>query len=223
MQNCWEEAEQLAYSIKREIQNSEHLSCSIGIAPNKLVAKIASDFKKPDGLTIVRDEEVEAFLSPMSIRKLPGIGPKTEATLARRGIQTVADLRLALSENDELYLKACGKDDTPVVEEYEIKSLGHEITFDRDTRDQSLLVRTIMDLCNEVLFETQNQGVAFRTITVRVRFDNFETHTSAHSLKALTQDGILLQREAFKLLFPYFKGKRAIRLIGVRVSNLQSQ
>lgn len=216
----FEAATQLAQTIKETIMARERLTCSVGIGPNKLIAKIASDFKKPDGLTVVRSEGVEDFLNPLPIRKLPGIGPKTEILLARRGIQTVADLRLALSADDELYKKACGLDDSPVVVAYAAKSIGHETTFPADTRDQALLTKTLLELCGEVMGEVRRAGAVFKTITVRVRFDNFETHTSSHTLRSHADDGTLLKQSALKLLFPYFRKKRLIRLIGVRVSNL---
>ncbi|MBI4135659.1 DNA polymerase IV [Candidatus Uhrbacteria bacterium] len=217
----WKEAERLARRIKKEILARERLTCSIGIGPNKLIAKIASDFKKPDGLTIVRPENAQKFLDPLPVRKLPGIGPKTEAGLARQGIKTIRDLRVSLPRSDELFERAHGIDNSPVVEEYAVKSLGHETTFEHDTRDQALLTRTLMELCDEVIDEARAEGVRFRTITVRVRFADFETHTSSHTLKQHTTDGTLLKQEALKLLYPYFKKKRMIRLIGVRVSNFK--
>ena len=215
-------AEELAKKIKIEIKKQERLTCSVGIGPNKLVAKIASDFQKPDGLTVVRPESVQEFLDPLPVRKLPGIGPKTEAELARQGIKTVQDLRVSLPRSDELFERTHGIDESPVVEEYEAKSIGRETTFAADTRDQALLTRTLMELCDEVIDEVRAEGVQFRTITVRARFADFETHTSAHTLKKPTVSGTMLKQEALKLLFPYFKKKRQIRLIGVRVSNFKS-
>lgn len=221
MKNCWEGAEEMARKIKREILEREKLTCSIGIGPNKLIAKIASDFQKPDGLTIVREGEAADFLAPLLIRRLPGIGPKTEAVLKKQGITTIGDLRLSLPQDDELLDRVWGIDHSPVVEQYDAKSLGHEITFAQDTRDQAMLTHTLMELCNEVIAEVAREGVRFKTITVRVRFDNFETHTSAFSLSTATDSGTILRQTALKLLFPYFKTKRLIRLIGVRVSRFE--
>ncbi len=221
MQNNWIAAEGLARTIKSEIKKRERLSCSVGIGPNKLIAKIASDFKKPDGLTIVRPDEVADFLAPMPVRRLPGIGPKMEKTLLGKGVKTIADLRASLPRADALFERAWGIDDSPVVSEHEMKSLGHETTFDKDTHDQALLTKTILALCDEVFRETKGERVLFRTITVRVRFDNFETHTSAHTLRTHANDGTILSREVLKLLFPYFRKKRLVRLLGVRVSNLK--
>ncbi|MBI2552736.1 DNA polymerase IV [Candidatus Uhrbacteria bacterium] len=219
--NALEEAERIARKIKMEILKRERLTCSIGIGPNKLIAKIASDFKKPDGLTVVTPERVQEFLDPLPVRRLPGIGPKTEAQLARQGIKTIRDLRVSLPRSDELFDRAHGRDDSPVVEEYEAKSVGHETTFAADTRDQALLTRTLMELCDEVMDEARKESVQFRTITMRVRFENFETHTAAYTLRHFSADGTILKREALKLLIPYLKKTRLIRLIGVRISNLQ--
>lgn len=223
IKNCWNYAEKIAREIKQEILKRERLTCSIGIGPNKLIAKIASDFKKPDGLTIVRQDKIRAFLDSMPVRKLPGIGPKSEAELLRRGIETVRELWLAVPENSELGKLAAGQDDSEVSEDYAAKSFGHEITFEKDTRDQALLTRAILELCGEVIGEIMHEKVLFRTVTIRVRFDNFETHTSSHTLRAATQNGTILQREALRLLFPYFLKRRLIRLIGVRVSNFQER
>lgn len=216
----FEAAEELARAIKNEIKKCERLSCSVGIGPNKLIAKIASDFQKPDGLTLVRANEAADFLASMPVRKLPGIGPKMEMLLSRKGIKTIADLRVSLPRADDLFERAWGIDNSPVLAEYAIKSLGHETTFDQDTRNQAALTKTALALCEEVLREARKGGITFRTISLRVRFDNFETHTSSHTLPVYTNDGTILSQEVLKLLFPYFKNKGLIRLLGVRISNL---
>lgn len=216
----WKAVEKLALQIKEAIKKRERLTCSIGIGPNKLIAKIASDFQKPDGLTIVREEQVQKFLDPLPVEKLPGVGPKTAEQLHKQGIRTILDLRLSLPKGD-LFDRAHGIDDSPVIEQYEAKSLGHETTFAQDTRDQAMLTHTLMELCDEAMAEVSREGVRFRTITVRVRFDNFETHTSACTLSTAVNAGILLKQTALKLLFPYFKTKRLVRLIGIRVSRFE--
>jgi len=222
-ERVWDEAVLLARTIKKTILKQERLTCSVGIGPNKLIAKIASDFKKPDGLTVVRLEKVREFLDPMAVRKLPGIGPKTEAQLAKRGIITVRDLWLASDPESDLGRLACGVDASSVKEEYAIKSLGHETTFEHDVRDHALLTKTILALVEEVFEEVKAGHFAFRTITVRVRFDNFETHTSTRTLSEFCKDDTILKREVLRLIFPYFHKKRLIRLIGVRVSNFKER
>ena len=140
----YEHAEEVCRAIKKEILSRERLTASVGIGPNKLIAKIASNEKKPDGLTVVREEEAEAFLEPLPVRKIPGIGPKTEAELAKLEIRLVRDLkrfsRDALQDRfgkrgAEFYDMIRGRDDTPIQESYEPKSIGEEETFDRDTLD----------------------------------------------------------------------------------------
>lgn len=223
IKNCWDETEKIAKILKHEIFQQERLTSSVGIGPNKLIAKIASDFKKPDGLTVVRPEEVADFLAPMAVRRLAGIGPKMERQLSAQGVKTIADLRLSLPKNDALFARTWGIDDSPVVPESETKSLGHEITFDQDTRDQAILTKTMLSLCDAVLDEVRKADLQFRTITIRVRFDNFETRTSSYTLPAHTHNGTIMSKEVLKLLFPYFKNKRLIRLIGVRVSNFRKE
>lgn len=217
----FEAAEELARTMKSEIKKQERLSCSVGIGPNKLIAKIASDFRKPDGLTVVRANEAANFLAPLPVRRLPGIGPKMEIALSKKGVKTIADLRASLPRANELFERAWGIDNSPVISESEMKSLGHETTFDKDTHNQAVLIKTALGLCDEVLRDVRKERILFRTITIRVRFDNFETHTSAHTLPAHTDNGILMSKEVLKLLFPYFARKRFIRLVGVRVSNLK--
>src|SRR6185503_20983228 len=156
-----------------------------GLGPNKLVAKIASDFKKPDGLTIVRPEDVQAFLDPMVIRVIPGIGPKTEAELHERGIRTVCDLRELergqLAEwfgrwGEDLHAKARGLSDSPVSNEWEPKSVGEQETFEVNTLDAEFIHERLRGLAREVFARVQGHGIrAFRTATVTVRFTNFRT------------------------------------------------
>ena len=138
----FERAEQHALALKREISEREGLSCSVGIGPNKLIAKIASDFQKPDGLTVVQPERVQSFLDPLPIRVIPGIGPKSEELLHGRGIRTIAELRLVepgrLQEwfgkwGEDLHRKSLGVSDSPVSNEWEPKSVGEQETFERDT------------------------------------------------------------------------------------------
>ena len=139
--DSYDAARDAAQNIKREIRTREKLTASIGIGPNKLVAKIASDAQKPDGLTVVHELDAEDFLAPMNIRKIPGVGPKSEEQCAKLGMKTVRDARrLTLAELKDmmgkwggaLYEKLRGRDDTELVEEYEAKSIGRHETFAND-------------------------------------------------------------------------------------------
>lgn len=231
----YEKAEEVCRAIKKDILVKERLTASIGLGPNKLIAKIASGENKPDGLTVVREQEAEAFLEPLPVRKMPGIGPKTEAELAKQGITLVRDLkRFSREELHELFGKrgldfydeVRGRDDSPIEEHYEPKSIGEEETFDRDTRDAMLIGERLKALCQEVMQRFAREGFeTFRTVVVKVRFADFETHTRAHTLRSAVSSAAALEREALKLLLPFLDGRenphrKLIRLVGVRVEKL---
>jgi DNA polymerase IV (DinB-like DNA polymerase) len=229
-----ERGEARARAVKEQILEREGLTCSVGIGPNKLVAKIASDFRKPDGLTVVRPDEVQAFLDGLRIRVIPGIGPKAEALLQEKGIRKVADLRAVevgqLTEwlgkwGKDLYERACGISHDPVSNEWERKSVGEQETFEEDTLDPVLILGRAEELAREVFRRFVADGfAAFRTVTVTVRFVGFVTVSRSRTGPPLTSVE-QLQAEVHRLLGPFFdarenpKGKK-IRLIGVRVEKL---
>jgi DNA polymerase IV (DinB-like DNA polymerase) len=225
------EAEDLARRIKSEIFEKEMLTCSVGIGPNKLVAKIASDFQKPDGLTIVNEQGVESFLSPLPVRKLLWVGRKTEQKLKRMGLKTIGDLAghdpTVLAERfgvmgAQLHLMAHGIDRSEVEERTQIKSISRDLTFEEDTADFDFVLETLDKLSEEVHKDVMAQNLYFKTITVRVRYENFETHTHGKTLSFITNRLQDLQKTARELVHNYLKPERKIRLIGVRVSNLMS-
>jgi len=225
------EAEALACQIKQEIKETENLTCSIGVGPNKLVAKVASDFQKPDGLTVVRDEEVKFFLAPLPVRKLLWVGRKTEAKLKELGVSTIGDLAKydasALTSmfgvmGWQMHLMARGIDSSEVEEHVGVKSVSHETTFEEDTADPSVILQALNELCASVQKETENQNLLFKTVTLKIRFEHFETHTKAKTLPFLTNRLYDLQKTAKELLDPYLQKNRKVRLIGVRVSSLVS-
>lgn len=232
----YEKAEEVCRAIKQTIREKERLTASVGVGPNKLIAKIASGENKPDGLTVVREAEAEAFLEPLPVRKMPGIGPKTEAELAKQGIKLVRDLK-RFSQPDlqemfgkrglDFYDEVRGRDDSPIQEFYEPKSIGEEETFDRDTRDAMLIGERLKALCQEVMTRFAREGFeTFRTVVVKVRFADFETHTRAHTLRSAAGSAAVLEREALKLLLPFLDSRenpqrKLIRLIGVRIEKLQ--
>jgi DNA polymerase IV (DinB-like DNA polymerase) len=225
------EAEALARMIKGEILEKEGLTCSIGIGPNKLVAKIASDHQKPDGLTVVREEDVEKFLAPLPVRKLLWVGRKTEQKLRKMGVKTIGDLArcdpTVLAETFgsvgvQLYLMAHGIDKSEVEEQRKIKSIRRDITFPEDTADFHQVLNTLDKLAEEVHNDLIKQQLFFRTVTVRVRYENFETHTHSKTLPFITNRLQDIQKTAKELIQAYLKPERKIRLIGVRVSNFIS-
>ncbi|MEM3737627.1 MAG: DNA polymerase IV [Candidatus Bathyarchaeia archaeon] len=227
----YEDAKRLAQEIKREIYEKEGLTCSIGIGPNKLVAKIASDFKKPDGLTVVEEEDVQSFLAPLPVGKLLWVGKKTERKLNGLGIKTVGDLKrcdpsLLVDKfgvvGTQLYLSARGIDQSEVEERGISKSIGRYVTFEEDTSDFHFIFSTLDKLCEEVHTETKDQNLLFKTVTVTVRYEDFETHTHTKTLLFQTNRLADLLKVAHELIQPYLRAERKVRLIGVRVSNLFS-
>jgi DNA polymerase IV (DinB-like DNA polymerase) len=227
----YEQAIRLAEKIRKEVRRSEKITCSIGVGPNKLVAKIASDFKKPDGLTVVRESNVEEFLAPLSVRKLLWVGKKTERRLNEIGIKTIADLATfdvsLLVEKfgamgAQYHLFARGIDESEVAEREEIKSIGRQITFEADTNDYPLVLKTLDNLGQRIHREVMQRKLLFKTVTIKIRYGNFETHTHGMTLTSFTNRFRDLQKTARALAQIYLRENRMIRLVGVRVSNFTS-
>lgn len=231
----FDRAERHIRGLKAEVFEREGLTCSVGIGPNKLAAKIASDFRKPDGLTVVRPEAVQQFLDPLAIRVIPGIGPKTETFLHEKGTRTVAELRAVeraqLREwfgkfGEDLHDKARGISESPVVNEWERKSVGEQETFEEDTLEPAFILGEARELAEEVFRRLKAEGFrAFRTVTVTVRFSDFVTMSRSRTVKTPLTSEEELQDVARQLLLPFFdsrenpRGKK-IRLIGVRTEKL---
>jgi DNA polymerase IV (DinB-like DNA polymerase) len=232
----YEKAEEIAEAIQRDIREKEKLTASIGIGPNKLIAKIASDRNKPDGLTVVPEEEAERFLEPLSVRKIPGIGPKTEILLNGMGIKSIADLKaLPLEKLEEmmgkwgqdLYDKARGLDDSPVEESWEVKSIGEQETFYRDSLLAPFIIARLRAMAKSVFARFKEEGFAsFRTVVVTIRFADFETKTKSRTLKAPAGSFEDFSAAALDLLRPFLDNRmnprrKMIRLIGVRMEKLE--
>ena len=224
-------AEKLAKKIKEEIKKKEGLTLSIGIGPNKLIAKIASDFRKPDGLIVVGEKNAKDFLAPLEVSKIRGIGPKTKNRLNNIGIITIGDLvpysvnKLVVefgSWGAEFHRMAQGIDDSEVLEEREPKSFSREHTFEYDVSDTSLVNSTIDQLCEYLLTEVNYYDYFFKTITVKIRYEDFETFTKAKTLSLSTNKKEILKKVARKLVEPFLHSLKKVRLIGVKVSNLTS-
>jgi DNA polymerase IV (DinB-like DNA polymerase) len=225
-------ARKLAEEIKKEILKKEKITCSIGVGPNKLVAKIASEFEKPNGLTIIEPKNVEKFLAPLSVRKLLWVGKKTERRLKKMGIKTIGDL--ASYDHHELtekfgvvgaqyYLYAHGIDNSEVAERDTVKSVSRETTFQEDVANYELVLETSNNLCQEILKELEERKLLFKTVTIKIRYANFETHAHGKTLTFYTKDLQSFQRTAKDLLQPYLFKDRKIRLVGVRASNLTTR
>lgn len=230
--SSYEKAKKFCESLKREIFKKEKLTASIGIGPNKLVAKIASDLHKPNGLTVIKENDIDEFLDSLSIRKIPGIGPKTESFFKRIKVNTVKDLK-KFSRKDleskmgkwggELYEKIRGKDNSPLVLNWEAKSIGEQETFMEDTKNSEIITRRLKSLSWQVYKRfKEDKFETFKTIAIVVRFSDFETKTRAHTLKEPTNEQKVLEFEALKLLLPFLDKRenpknKKIRLIGVRI------
>lgn len=228
----WNDARQYAQRIKKEIQEKEGLTCSIGIAPNKTIAKIASDFVKPDGMTVVEQEHAREFLALLPVKKIPGVGPKTEQILKQMGIETInqlasCDVQKLVAQFGKygwrLHQAAKGIDESEVEEGWERKSLSRETTLDEHTRDRELIYRCIDELAEKVHKKLLEEGFVFKTVAIKVKFDDFTIHTRAQTFKSFHSDLNTLSKTAKELVGVFIgeKGKgRQIRLIGVRVSHL---
>ena len=224
------EPEEMAKRIKEEIKDRVGLTCSIGIAPNKLLAKIASDMKKPDGLTIISGKDVDRLIWPLPARKLPGIGPKTEAHLENIGIHTIGDIaaksleelteHLGRSYGHYLYETSRGIDDSPLVTHWEPKSMSREVTFQTDTNDWQTVARNLAELVADIAESMKGDGYLCRTVTVKIRFNDFKTHTRAKTMDSFTDSVDIIRRAAFEALGK-IELKKKVRLIGVRTTNLK--
>ena len=223
-------SEDISQRIKKEIKDETGLTCSIGIAPNKLLAKIASDMDKPDGLTVIMPEDVERILKPLPVRKLWGIGPKTEKYLKDMGIETVGELaslrletlvdRFGSSYGNYLYHASRGIDDSPLITDWEPKSISRETTFQKDIANWQFIAKTLADLTREVVTDMKDNSFKARTVTVKVRFSDFETVTRATTIPQSTDREEEIRKAAFASL-KRVELKKRVRLIGMRASHLE--
>ncbi|MCX5846139.1 MAG: DNA polymerase IV [Deltaproteobacteria bacterium] len=223
-------SEEIAKEIKRQINDETKLTCSIGVAPNKLLAKIASDMEKPDGLTIILPDEREHILQPLPVRKLWGIGPKTETYLKDMGTETIGALaslsldtlvdKFGSSYGNYLYHASRGIDDSPLVTHWEPKSISRETTFQKDVANWQFIAKTLAELTREVVTDMKENGFKARTVTVKIRFSDFETLTRAHTLPQSTDAEGEIRKAAFACL-KRVELKKKVRLVGVRASHLE--
>ncbi len=228
--NDYEEAEKLAGKIKKEILNKSKVTCSIGIGPNKLIAKLASDYKKPYGTTVVKPEDVKKFVSKLSVRKLPGIGPKTESVLKEMKIENVEQLAKADVKSlvdifgvfgYRMHEMSLGIDESEVIEKYEIKSIGRETTFEEDVDSPEIVFNAIDELVDEFHEDLIASDIQFKTVSIKIRYENFETHTRAKTLEFYINDKQIIKETAKQLIQPFLNLERKVRLVGVRVSGLK--
>lgn len=232
-QRIFGSAEEMGKKIKQAIRQKCGLSASVGMGSNKLIAKIASDLRKPDGLVIVPAGREAEFLSPLPLRKLWGIGPKTEQRIKSSfKAETIGQLA-AIPESDlakelglmgeYLHLRANGVDDDPVCDEHEAKSIGRENTFDVDTADKEVLLSTLLYLCDDVAGSLRDSQFQGRTITLKLRYTGFETHTYGKTYSKLPAAAGEIFQAAKKLFLDNWRQTDAIRLIGISVSNFDEK
>ena len=225
----------LALRLQSEIYAATGLTCSVGVAPNKQLAKMASEFNKPNGVSMVLEEDLPTLIWPLACRKINGVGPKADAKLQALGIATIGDLaakdlhwlveHLGRSYGAWLHASSWGLDARPVVTESEPVSMSRETTFDRDlhaVRDKAELGAVFTELCESVAADLQRKGYVGRTIGIKLRFTDFKIATRDHSLPLYTNDAKAIRYAAGQCL------KRApldqrMRLLGVRVGNLLPQ
>jgi DNA polymerase IV (archaeal DinB-like DNA polymerase) len=228
----FEEATLCALRIKDEIKRQERITCSVGIGPNKLIAKIGSKFQKPDGITVVRPENVQEFIYPLNVSKIPGIGEKTTEALKLMGITKVEELANCdiqrLSERFGkmgLWLKQAshGLDLSEVQESEEaVKSISRSTTFKEDTNDPIKIAGYLEMLAESVHKSLIKHRFLYKVVTIRVRYDDFSTYTRSKTVSVWTSDIFVIKRTAMYLLLE-FLGKQKIRLVGVGVSRLRER
>ena len=222
------EGPEIAAAIKSAVRGDVGLTASVGVATTKLVAKIASDLRKPDGLVVVPPGEEASFLAPLPISRLWGVGEKTATVLAEYGVKTIGDLaglspdllvRRFGKHGGSLATRALGMDDDPVHEGDPAKSVGHETTFDVDSSDPEVIERTLLALSDGVAGRLRSAGVKASTITVKIRDSSFRTITRQRTLKEPTDLTEPIYGAALELARPQVKGIR-VRLLGVTASHL---
>ncbi len=225
------DGEGLARLIQKRIQDELRLPCSVGVAPNKLLAKLASGMKKPMGITVIRPETVQDILAQLPIEKISGIGPHLKASLNQMGIMTCGQLAQAPLKQLEAkfgaigrWLKACGlgEDDSPVKnagDEDTPKSIGHSTTLPKDTKDRRVIESFLLLLAEKVGTRLRKAKLLGRTITTTVRFHDFKTISKSHTLQEAVDDGLSVSKAAVRI-FDQMHADRPIRLLGVTVSNL---
>jgi len=222
----------VARQIKTAVFEATGLRCSIGLAPNKLLAKIASELSKPDGLLVLQASDVRSKIWPMPVRTVHGIGPKSAQRLADMGIHTIGELAQAAPERLQaqfglryarwLLAAAQGQDDRPLVIHAEPKSISRETTFARDlhaVRDKSVLSAIFDRLCAQVATDLQHKGYVGRTVGIKLKFEDFRIATRDHTLPWAVADAVSIRRAAGHCL-KRVDLERRIRLLGVRVGTL---
>jgi DNA polymerase IV len=231
-ENAWGETlgQSVALRLKAEIRQATGLTASAGVAPNKFLAKVASAWKKPDGLTVIAPERVEQFLHKLPVDALWGVGPVTAKRLRERGIERLIDVRAADpallreavgSSADWLRQLAEGIDERPVEPDHSAKSSGTENTFSEDLTDLSEIRHEIDEMARDGAAWLERKALVCRTVTIKVRYSDFTTITRSHSKGSATRDADDIAARAVALLDRTEAGRRPVRLLGVSMHNLE--
>ncbi|MFN7976341.1 MAG: DNA polymerase IV [Acidobacteriota bacterium] len=224
--------EEQARAIKEAVKAETGLIASVGVAASKLVAKIASDLRKPDGLVVVPPGSEESFLAPLPIARMWGIGPVAEKRLVARGITTLGHLQRMTAQaasallgehGRELRERAFGRDTRVVDPEYERKSLGRESTYDEDVGDDATLEATLLSLCEEITRRMRRAAFKGHTVTLKIRYRGFETHTRAMTLREPVNAVEQLYPVARRIFRGIDRKGRKVRLLGVYLSRLVAE
>lgn len=219
----------IASEIRRLVKAETGLTCSVGVAPNKFLAKLASDMDKPDGLTVIEHDRVQAVLDPLPIDKIPGVGPSTANALHRLGVRTIRDLRqlpqptlrARMGEQGEhLHQLARGIDNRPVRLDREAKSISHEHTFAADLEHPDEVRAVLARQAQDVASRLRKHERYARTVTVKIRYGDFETITRSATLDTQTDETSAITQAARALFDAWARQFRPVRLIGVGVSQL---
>ncbi len=218
--------------LKYRIYQDQALTASVGIAPNKFVAKIASDLDKPNGLVIVDEDKIESFLQPLPLKRMWGAGKKTIEKLNKDGIHTIGDLAKYPRELLEkkygktgvhFFKLARGIDDRSVVPEHTIKSVSNEYTFDEDVFDIDLITKTLIRLSEKVAYRMRKQGLRGRTIHLKLRYEGFETITRNKTIDHQTANTETIHKIINELFHTNYNRDRKVRLLGVGVSGFEQK
>jgi DNA polymerase-4 len=226
-------AEKIGHEIKNKIKNQTGLTASVGIAPNKFLAKLASDLQKPDGFVVITEENKQQILDPLNVSKIWGVGKVTAAALNKNGINTIKQLRqtplktlqtILGNQAEDLLLLAQGIDDRPVESHREAKGMSAEQTFPKDISDKNALLEVLFSQVEEVAARLRNEKLQCKTITLKLRYGNFKTITRSHTLNEPTNVSKVLWQQAGKIFEQWHsQSGDALRLLGFGVCGLSPQ
>ena len=223
-------AKEVAKLVKQAVKEKNHLTCSVGVGPNKSSAKIASDRNKPDGLTVVPFGDVPGFLAPLPVGVVPGIGRKTEEFLSEKGITTIGQLEqldgkqlLSWFGKNGVWLWGVihGEENVEVRQQELPKSLSVERTFKEDVKDFGAVRKEAADGASELMRRVKSAGYSYRVAGIKIRFQDFETHTREKTLVSHTDSEGPLLEAVERLLDEFETREKPVRLVGVRVADIQ--